>query len=400
MLEDVVLNPTLACELDPSIKTQQTEVMSNRDVLIVEPPQFEIYKTRISCGHDKEIISTDVLGIKCALDKGHLLKEFFNQSSVLTDIDTRLGTFVPTGAVHLIGLDAYAKLLREHNQFLHTVTTVSIGDFQYAKLEIPFSTDATTDIDQTDLTEIIMSQPWCLSIKCSTTLNKVILITTIANLSTARTWVDDTLPAVYRQHISDKLDVTTMTQIIPCRLDKPILTSASCTYASQLKQCPDQATMTPTTHQPLNCPLKSKIVKPADITFTEATTKNSSSTQNKPTTTTTTQTMASTPATETFDQQSELQKMAHEVETTLQAKFNKVFAKMQQSLDNMELNVEKKIQSHMDQLQATQADKATQENHSKQLDMLTKTLKILLRQVNMLLDQQNNPTPMNGVGDS
>ncbi len=92
--------------------------------------------------------------------------------------------------------------------------------------------------------------------------------------------------------------------------------------------------------------------------------------------------------------------MAQEVETTLQAKFDKVFAKMQQSLDNIELKVERKIQHNMDQLQTTQADKATQENHSKQLDTLTKTLKILLRQVNTLLDNQNNPTPMNSVGDS
>jgi len=103
---------------------------------------------------------------------------------------------------------------------------------------------------------------------------------------------------------------------------------------------------------------------------------------------------------ETFDWQAELQKMAHEVETTLQAKFDKVFAKMQQSLNNMETKVEKKIQDHMEKLQATQADKAMQENHSKQLDTLTKTLKILLHQVNMILDQQNNPTPMNGVGES
>jgi len=54
----------------------------------------------------------------------------------------------------------------------------------------------------------------------------------------------------------------------------------------------------------------------------------------------------------------------------------------------------------MDKIQATQADKATQENHSRQLDTLTKTLKILLRQVNTLLDNHNNPTPMNGVGES
>jgi len=92
--------------------------------------------------------------------------------------------------------------------------------------------------------------------------------------------------------------------------------------------------------------------------------------------------------------------MAKEVETTLQAKFDKVFEKMQKSLETIEHNVEKKFQDYMEKLQAMQADRATQENHSKQLDTLTKTLKILLHQVNTLLDQQTNPTPMNGVGDS
>jgi len=65
LLEDIVLDPALACELDPMIKHQQTEVMSNGDFLSVAPLDFEIYKTRISCSRDKDKISTDVLGIKC-----------------------------------------------------------------------------------------------------------------------------------------------------------------------------------------------------------------------------------------------------------------------------------------------------------------------------------------------
>jgi len=92
--------------------------------------------------------------------------------------------------------------------------------------------------------------------------------------------------------------------------------------------------------------------------------------------------------------------MAKEVETTLQAKFDKVFEKMQKSLETIEHSVEKKLQDHMEKLQATQADQATQENHAQQLDTITRTLKILLRQVNTLLDKQTNPTPMNGVGNS
>jgi len=245
-----------------------------------------------------------------------------------------------------------------------------------------------------------MSQPWCLSIERSTTPNKVILLTTISNLTTARNWVDDTLPELYQTHLMDKIDVTTLRPIVPRRLDKPILTSASRMYASRLKQSTEKLTVIPTKQNPLNRPPKSKIVKPADITFAEATANARISQQPATHTMATTQPMVTTPIAAPFDTDAELQKIAKEVETTLQAKFDKVFAKLQQSLDTIEHKVEQKIQTHMNQLQQTQADKATQDNHSKQLDTLTKTLKILLRQVNTLLDQTANPTPMNGVGDS
>jgi len=98
--------------------------------------------------------------------------------------------------------------------------------------------------------------------------------------------------------------------------------------------------VTPTPQHLLNRPPKSKIVKPVDITFAEATAKNLPSTQTTPKTQATRQTTHATIAMETFDQQVKLQKMAHEVKTTLQAKFDKVFAKMQQSLNNMETKVE------------------------------------------------------------
>jgi len=37
ILNDVVLHPSLACELDPPLEAQQTEAMSNGDVLIPDP---------------------------------------------------------------------------------------------------------------------------------------------------------------------------------------------------------------------------------------------------------------------------------------------------------------------------------------------------------------------------
>jgi len=137
-----------------------------------------------------------------------------------------------------------------------------------------------------------------------------------------------------------------------------------------------------------------------DITFAKAAAKNIPNATKTPKSQVAAQSANVAIDMEPFDRQSKLQKMVQEVETTLQAKFDKEFEKMQKSLKTIECNMEKKLQDHMEKIQATQADKATQENHSKQLDTLTKTLKILLHQVNMLLDQQNNPTPMNGVGES
>jgi len=51
----------------------------------------------------------------------------------------------------------------------------------------------------------------------------------------ARQWADLVLPELYQQHIADKLDVTTLQQLTPRRLDKPLITSAATRYADNLK---------------------------------------------------------------------------------------------------------------------------------------------------------------------
>jgi len=107
-----------------------------------------------------------------------------------------------------VGATNYVNLIRDNNAFIHSVVTIPIGDFQHDTLDIPFSTDSTTDIDTTTLTELIDDQPWCLNIKKTTTANKVLITTTKENLSTARQWIDDTLPTIYSQFIADKIDVT------------------------------------------------------------------------------------------------------------------------------------------------------------------------------------------------
>jgi len=400
LLSDIMMDPTLACELDPSLTTQHTDAMSNGDLFIPEPPPFEIYKTKIRHGCNNDRIETDVLGIKCTVEKSRLLKEFFTQIGNPMELDTRVGSFLPTGAVHMISTEAYAKLLRDNNLFLQNVITVPIGDFQHATLDIPFSNDTSTDIDAMTLHEKILNQPWCLSLKKSTTPNKVLLVMTKGQVAAARDWVDNTLLTIYTQHILDKLDVTMLQQIVPRRLDKPVITAASHTYAEKFKQRTAMVTTAPTKQNPLNRPPRKRIVKPADITFAEQDFPRLPTTQQLPPAATIATTANDPAPTQQppFDYQAMLDRITKDVETTLKAKFDAAIANLQQSFMNLERRVDQKLQSHMDTMKASQADKATQDDHTQRLEQVTKTLDTLVAQMHILLDSRLSPRPRNGVG--
>ncbi len=400
-LGEATISPELACELDPSLKPKHDEIKANGDFFVPEIPPFEIYKTHITHGRDDKKIRTDLLGIKCAVDKGPLLKEFFTQISNPMELDTRVGTFLPSGTIHLIGAEAYAKLLCDNNLFLQNISTVPLGDFQHETLDIPFSTDSSTDIDAMTIAETILNQPWCLSLEKSTTANKVIIVTTKGQLTEARAWADNILPDLYTQNISDKLDVTTLKDLVPRRLDKPMITAASYNYAKQLQQRTSLVTTIPTKHNSLNRPPRSRIVKPADITYAEATRQSTPNQNNSPPHNTTTATATTAPQTAApFDYQATLDRITKDVETTLTAKFDAAIANLQKSFTTLEQKVDQKLQQHLDLMKNSQADKATQDNHTKRLEQVTKTLDILVAKIHLLFDSETRPTPMEGVGRS
>ncbi len=106
------------------------------------------------------------------------------------ELDTRIGVFIPTGAVHQLGASTYTNLIREHNKFIHNIMMIPAGDFQHATLDIPFSIDKNTDINMTNLEEQILKQLWCLRVECSSTKKKVLILTTKGQLTAACEWVD------------------------------------------------------------------------------------------------------------------------------------------------------------------------------------------------------------------
>jgi len=151
-----------------------------------------------------------VIGIKCAVSKARLLKEFFSQLASPMSYEQQIGIYVPAGAVHILGTSNYAAIIQDHNLFLNSVITIPLGDFPHATLSIPFSLDPSTDINQMTLPDFILNQEWCISVDKTKIDNKVMVTTTKPHLETAQTWFNTTFPALYKQYMGNKLDVTTL----------------------------------------------------------------------------------------------------------------------------------------------------------------------------------------------
>jgi len=184
-LEDIVINAQLAVDFDLDLKNAQATAKANGNMFIPTVPPFELYKTRITMGRNNDKVKTNIISIKCAMAKARLLKEFYAQLASLAHYEKQIGVFVPMGVVHLLGTTNYANLLRDNNSYLQSVIAILVGDFQHATLDIPFSLDSSTDIDQTMLQELIEDLPWCNSIERTNTPNEVLIITTQDCLATA-----------------------------------------------------------------------------------------------------------------------------------------------------------------------------------------------------------------------
>jgi len=270
------------------------------------------------------------------------LERILLSAGLTSALRKKIGVFIPTGAVHLLGAANYANLLRDNNSYQQSIVTIPVGDLQHATLDIPFSLDPATDIDQTTLQDVLEEMPWCQSVERTKTQNKILIQTTQTHLATARQWIDNTLPTLYLQHIDDKLDVTTLRHLIPRRLDKPTLTAASTAYADKLKVRP---TITATAQ--LQAP---KYAKPPNnarnqrvgMTFAETAAKQStpakSPTQNTPKDSQTTNQQSAptnnTPATPVYDYKAELNRLTIEIEQNLTKHFETIFAQMESKIDS------------------------------------------------------------------
>jgi len=101
-----------------------------------------------------------------------------------------------------------------------------------------------------------------------------------------------------------------------------------------------------------------------------------------------------------FDYHVELQRISEEIETKLKAKLEAAIANLESSFKALENKLEQKLNQHIATIQASQADKATQDKHSRDLELITKQLGYLVSKVSLLVDMSTLPTPIQGVGHS
>jgi len=221
-----------AIDLAPHLKDTQLDAMTNGDEYVTILPPFEIYRTRITHGRNPTQVSTDVLGVKGAPRDAKLLGEFFTRLASDTSNDHRDGIFLPRGAVHQLGPQTYEQVLKENNFFLTQVATVPIS-LEYEAWYAVMDTPEATPNEPISLYEHLLRQTWFQRIE-SVGPKKCLIVTTRPNLPEARAWIDANLEVLIRKSIPTGIDPPS--SLFPKRLDKPVYTKTSQSYADVLKQ--------------------------------------------------------------------------------------------------------------------------------------------------------------------
>jgi len=230
MLTDIAAET--AIELAPHLKDAQLDAMTNGDDYIPILPNFEVYRTKLSHGRAPTHVTTDVIGIKCEPRDAKLLGEFLTRMASETNNDDRDGIFIPKGAAYLLGPKMFEQVLKDNNFFLSNVATIPVN-LEYEAWFAIIDPDNNSATDPISLHEHLLRKPWFLRIE-SVGKKKCLVVTTRPNLPEARSWIDGNLEMIVRKSIKTGIDPPA--SLMPRRLDKPVYSASSQTYADILKK--------------------------------------------------------------------------------------------------------------------------------------------------------------------
>jgi len=200
-LNDISLDPTFVVKLDPPLQQQQVDAMLNGTSLFLN-------FLHLNCTNENQLQPWQSKSQnwcywhhKCTASRSRLLKEFLLE----TQWKLKCIWVFLYPQVQFTWLDStptpssYATTM----PFFRVLWLSQLGTFNINGSKILFSCDTTTNIDATNLYKTFVTQLWCLSLECTTTPNKVLLVTTKGQVNPVCNWVDKTLPEIYQQHIAN-----------------------------------------------------------------------------------------------------------------------------------------------------------------------------------------------------
>jgi len=180
-------------------------------------------------------------------------------------------------------VQTYEQVLKANNFFLTTVATIPIN-LEYEAWFAVIDPYHQSEQEPLSLYDHLTRQPWFLRIE-SVNKHKCLLVTNKTNLPEARAWIDVNLEWLIRKSIPP--ETNPLPSLLPRRLDKPVYSPTSQTYADILKK-QFSLNSTPTTAESNNqrpsCKRQAKILDyamdqasgPVDATnFTSASTGSS-----------------------------------------------------------------------------------------------------------------------------
>jgi len=148
-----------------------------------------------------------------------------------TSNNHRDGIFLK-GAAHQLGPKTYEQVLQENNFFLTQVATIPVN-LEYIVWFAIIDPTAAAKNEPISLYEHLIHKSWFQHVE-SVGRNKCLIVTTRPNLPDARQWINENLEVLIRKSIPPDIDPPS--SLLPCRLDKPVYSSTSKTYADVLKQ--------------------------------------------------------------------------------------------------------------------------------------------------------------------
>jgi len=237
-LRKVKITPEEVIALDPSAQSHYQQAMDSGDDADTFVPPFELIVTSLGSGPADNRVSTDVMGIKTNASHQSLLRELF--SRLFTNPPADLGhiQFSLSGIASVIGYNEYLTLLRENNKFFASLATIPIDGIDDTMLELDIRVaDPKVPDKKMSLRDVFLNQTWCLQVEPTEKPGKIILVTTKAQLSVGRKWIDDNFESLFKVHLprNPRYQQSTSTTV-PRRTDRIHTSASMANYAETLRK--------------------------------------------------------------------------------------------------------------------------------------------------------------------